>query len=84
MTVEEIKKSGLRGRGGVLAGQNLPLFTSCCFGRVDYCEKIFSLTIMLCTAKDCETHRDEQMFSSGAAFKQSETGRLFRVPTFPV
>ncbi|MGI5173155.1 iron hydrogenase small subunit [Treponema sp. OMZ 840] len=85
-------------------GKNLPLFTSCCPGWVDYCEKnyhdllphlstakspqqmmgaaiknywaqkkgldpkkIYSLAIMPCTAKDYETHRDEHMFSSGAA-----------------
>ena len=90
--------------GRLTEGKNLPLFTSCCPGWVDYCEKnyhdflphlstakspqqimgaaiknywaqkkgldpkkIFSLAIMPCTAKDYESHRDEHMFSSGAA-----------------
>ena len=90
--------------GRLTGGKNLPLFTSCCPGWVDYCEKnyhdflphlstakspqqimgaaiknywaqkkgldpkkIYSLAIMPCTAKDYETHRDEHMFSSGAA-----------------
>jgi len=90
--------------GRLTGGKNLPLFTSCCPGWVDYCEKnyhdflphlstakspqqimgaaiknywaqkkgldpkkVYSLAIMPCTAKDYETHRDEYMFSSGAA-----------------
>jgi len=84
-------------------GGVLPLFTSCCPGWVDYCEKnyhdllphlssakspqqmmgaaiktywaeqmklkpedIFSMSIMPCTAKKYEAHRDESMNSSGA------------------
>ncbi len=84
-------------------GGVLPLFTSCCPGWVDYCEKnyhdmlphlstakspqqmmgatiktywaeqvglkpeeIYSLSIMPCTAKKYEAHRDENMNSSGA------------------
>lgn len=85
-------------------GGTLPLFTSCCPGWVDYCEKnyhdmlpnlstakspqqimgaciktywaekanidpkdIYSLSIMPCTAKKYEAHRDENMKSSGYA-----------------